>query len=256
MLYDYPAYYEVAFSFRDVAREAEFIRACVGRFSTIPVKNVFEIACGPAPHVEALINNGYHYVGMDINRNMLDYATYKWHSLRPTPEFVEADMVQFDLNRKVDFAFVMLGSLYLNGLQEMNSHFDSMSKVLNEGGLYFLDWCIQFSDPLAHQNDNTYAIEKDGIEVESRFNIRLIDSSQQMYEEVWTVNVNDRGRHRCFEMVERNRAIFPEQFLKFIESRTDFEFVGWWKDWDFNQPIENQADIVRPVALVRRINRR
>ena len=78
MLYDYPEYYEVAFSFRDIEVEAAFIRDCIRQYSAIPVRKVFEIACGPAPHAEALTNLGFHYVGMDNNRNMLDYAAYKW----------------------------------------------------------------------------------------------------------------------------------------------------------------------------------
>ena len=72
-----------------------------------------------------------------------------------------------------------------------------------------------------------------------------------MYEEVWTVNVNDHGRHRAFEMVERNKAILPNEFMKFLQARTDFEFVGWWKDWNLQQPIVSKADVSRPVVLIR-----
>ncbi len=252
MIYDYPHYYEVAFSFRDVAREADFLKACIDRYSDVRVKWVFEIACGFAPHVRELTDHGYHYLGLDNNRNMLDYAIYKWHDLKPAPEFLEGNMVSFDCPRKVDFAYVTLGSLYLNSLEEMSSHFDSMARCLRPGGLYFLDWCVQFTDPLAPEAHNAMVNERDGIKVESRFNIRLIDSARQMYEEVWTVNVDDHGQRRRFEMIERNRAIFPQEFLLFVKSRSDFEFVGWWKDWDFDKPVEGQAEVDRPVVLLKR----
>ncbi|MFQ5499944.1 MAG: methyltransferase domain-containing protein [Candidatus Zixiibacteriota bacterium] len=252
MLYDYPEYYEIAFGFRDFAREAGFLHDCISRYSEIPVRDVFEVACGPAPHCDELTRRGYRYTGLDINRNMVDFAAYKWRLLSPRPEFVEGDMVRFGYSRKIDFAFVMLGSLYFNTQKEMHLHFDSLSNILNPGGLYFLDWCVQFSDPMAQGTSNSFAIEKDGIAVRSEFNIRLVDSIQQMYEEVWRVKVDDGGRHKEFEMVERNRAILPAEFMRFVEQRRDFDFVGWWADWDFGKPIGVETDAVRPVVLLRR----
>ena len=253
MIYDYPEYYEVAFSFRDIPRESSFLHDCIQRFSNIPVHRLFEVACGFAPHAEELSKLGYHYVGLDINRNMLDYAASKWRSLSPRPELVEGDMVSFALREPVDFAFVMLGSLYLNSLDEMNRHFDSMAACLRPGSLYFLDWCIQFTDPLTYGMNNETVCERNGIRVQSRFNIKLIDPAEQMYEEVWTLNVDDHGRHRNFEMIERNRAIFPQEFILFIKNRPDFEMVGWWLDWDFSKPVEGGVRVDRPVVLLRRI---
>jgi len=249
-LYDHPEYYEIAFSFRNIPEEARFMQSCIQRFSLIPVRRVFEVACGYAPHAEELIKLGYKYTGLDNNRNMIDYASHKWHDLKPAPKFIESSMLSFSSRRKVDFGFVMLGSLYLNSLEEMNAHFDSMAGILRSGGLYFLDWCIQFGDPLKYATSSSKINKLDGITVESKFNIRLVDSANQMYEEVWTVNVDDHGRQKRFQVTERNRAIFPQEFLLFIRSRTDFEFVGWWQDWDLSKPISGQANTNRPVALV------
>lgn len=252
MIYDYPQYYEIAFSFRNIPSEAAFMQECMKRFSKIKSRRVFEVACGFAPHAEELVSRGYLYLGLDNNRNMLDYAVDKWRHLQPRPEFIEGDMVRFKIPCKVDFAFVMLGSLYLSSMKEFNSHFDSMAQALNPGGLYFLDWCVQFDDPMKYADTNYVAWERDGVTVESRFNIRLIDPAEQMYEEVWTLDVNDRGQRRNLQMTERNRAVFPREFLNFVKSRPDFEFVGWWREWDLTQPIDSISEITRPVALLRR----
>ena len=250
-LYDYPQYYELAMSFRDIDAEVDFLEMCMNRFSAIPVKRVFEVACGPAPHAEALVKRGYGYFGLDNNRNMLDYAMYRSRELRPSPVFFEGDMVNFTNLPQADFAFVMLGSLYLSSLSEMTNHFNCMSKHLRPGGLYFLDWCVQFGDMMKHAASSLRS-ETNGIKVESHFNTRLIDPGEQMYEEIWTVNIDDNGRHKVFEMVERNRAIFPQEFLLFLESRTDFEFVGWWQEWNLEKPISSQCDAARPIVIIRR----
>ena len=253
MLYDYPEYYETAFSFRDIEKEANFLHQCITQYSKINVHNIFEIGCGNAPHAGILHQLGYKYHGLDINRNMLDHAIYKWKDLPTKIQLLEANMVDFQYPTKQDFAFVMLGSLYLNNYTEIKSHFDSMSNLLNKGAVYFLDWCIQFGDPLALNNNNRFIIEKDGVKIQSEFNIKLLDFDQQMYEEFWTILVDDKGRHKKFEMVQRNKAILPEQFIEFIETRDDFEFIGWWKDWDLQFPIEDTENITRPIALVRKI---
>ncbi len=252
MLYDYPEYYELAFSFRDIKRETDFLVECIKKYSRVPVKRVFEVACGHAPHAGELTERGYTYSGLDINRNMLDYATYKWRGLKPSPDFVESDMKIFEVEKKADFAFVMLGSLYLNSLEEMSEHFDCMGRALRPGGLYFLDWCVQFADPLAPRIDSVMNSESNGVAVESKFNIRLVDTASQMYEEVWTVIIDDHGRRRTFEMIERNRAIYPQEFQLFLRTRNDFEFVGWWHDWNLAHPIDGRAEVHRPVVLIRR----
>ncbi len=253
MIYDFPQYYEAAFSFRDVDRETAFLKTCIDRFSDVGVRRVFEIACGHAPHAEELAALGYGYVGLDSNPHMIEYASERLRHINPPPEFIEGNMVSFDCHRDVEFAYVMLGSLYLNSLEEMTSHFDSMAACLKPGGLYFLDWCVQFTDPLRARTANEVVIEQDGIRTRSHFDIKLIDSAAQMYEEVWTMKVDDHGLEKDFQIVERNRAIYPQEFRLFIQDRSDFEIVGWWCDWDLNRPIDGQSEVDRPLVILKRI---
>ncbi len=252
LLYDYPKYYEIAFSFRKIESESAFLQECMQRFSKINVRQILEIACGPAPHAGELIDRGYCYTGLDINPAMLQYASRKWSHLTPPVELIEADMVSFTLPKPVDFAFVMLGSLYLNSLADMTSHFDSVAQALRPGGLYFLDWCVQFSDPLIPRIRNSFEANVDGVAIHSHFDTRLVDPASQIYEETWTVLVDDAGKRRKFEITERNRAVFPQEFLLFLKNRTDFEFVGWWQDWDLDKPITESPELSRPFVLIRR----
>ncbi len=253
MIYDHPTYYEVAFSFRDIPKETTFLSNCIDRYSKIEVNRVLEIACGYAPHAGELAKHGYRYLGLDNNRNMLDFAVDKWRQLDPKPEFLNADMTSFQTDQPVEFAYVMLGSLYVNTPDEMNSHFVSMADALRPGGLYLLDWCVQFGDPMKYADRNEVTHERDGIRIKSRFDIRLIDPPRQMYEEVWTLDIDDHGHRQQLQRTEQNRAIFPDEFLSFVNGRSDFEFVGWWSDWDFAQPISDNRQIIRPFALLRRV---
>ncbi len=41
-LYDYPAYYETAFSFRDIGREAKVFDECIRQYSRTPIRRVLD----------------------------------------------------------------------------------------------------------------------------------------------------------------------------------------------------------------------
>ena len=252
MLYDHPQIYEAAFSFRDIAWEADFLCQVMDRYGVVRTEQVLEVACGHAPHAGELTAKGYQYIGLDKNPTMLAYAAEKWQHLRPAPLLIRADMVAFELPQQVQFAYVMLGSLYLNTLTEMERHFDAMARCLTPGGLYFLDWCIQFSNPLERRMQNTVDLEHEGMHIRSQFQTRLVNPAEQLYEEIWEVQVEGRQGRRVLRTVERNRAVFPQEFLLFIQDRTDFRFIGWWEDWDFERPIRDDSEPTRPVVLLRR----
>lgn len=253
MLYDNPKYYEATFAFRDIKAETAFVEQAIKRHSAIPVRRICEVACGPAPHAGELIGRGYDYTGIDINPHMVKYAKEKWSGLQIEPKVVLGDLVDYDLEEPADFTCVMIGSLYLPDRGAMERHFDSVARNLKRGGLYFMDWCIQFYDPLGLDARKPYRNTHDGITVESRFKIRLLDPGQNIYEEIWDVHIDDHGSITEFRMIEHNKAIFPGEFRQFLDQSDDFEFVGWWRDWDFDKPISDNGAIPRPLAIIRRV---
>ena len=252
-IYDYPEYYDIAFSFRDYKREAEFLDFCIQQFSLIKTIKILEIGCGHAPHAEELNKLGYQYSGIDINKQILEFARQKSNTLKYSNSFFEKNMVFFEFEEMFDFIFVMLGSLFITSEAQMKSHFDSISKCLNRGGLYFLDYCVQFENPLKYKNNNEYIIEKDGIKIRSRFDISQLSESDNLFEETWNIDVIDNGNFHAFEMIEKNIALYPEDFKQFITNRNDFELVGWFSEWDLERPIHEKSEIIRPIVILRRI---
>lgn len=258
-LYDHPIYYDIAFSFRDIATEVDVFEESIRRFSRIPVKRVLEIGCGTSPHMEQLIKRGYEYVGIDISDTMLEYSQRKASTMKAmvasvnSVNLVHANMVEFSLEMMVDFAYVMLGSLDVKNTAELVSHFDSVARVLKRGGLYFLDWCIQF-DSLSNSRD-VWQLERNGIRIKATYSATILNRVEQTFEEVITLVVEDHGQEKT--IVEKNikRAIYPQEFLLFVAGGDDFEFVGWWNNWDFSRPlqrIEGIEPINRPIAIIRR----
>lgn len=249
-LYDYPEYYEIAFSFRDIQAEVDVFEECFKRFSRIPVKSVLELGCGTCPHMEELHKRGYEYNGLDLNQTMLKYAREKALSIGTKANFFHKNMIDFSLKKKFDFVYVLLGSLDSKSILDLVSHFSSVAGVLKKGGLYFLDWCVQFPP---FDLGETWVIEKDGIVVKTTFSLKPLDRVAQIFEETIKLEVNDRGKKFDIVGIDVKRAIYPQEFLMFVYSLKDFEFLGWWNNWNLKKPLENAGNkINRPIVLLQR----
>ncbi|RKX21306.1 MAG: hypothetical protein DRP35_04595 [Candidatus Zixiibacteriota bacterium] len=252
-IYDYPKYYDVAFSFRDYEQEAKFLDFCNQNLSSAKTNKILEIGCGHAPHAGELSKLGYKYFGLDINQKILNFARNQWNQIIAPNHFFQKDMISFEFEDTFDFIYIMLGSLCTNNDAQMKSHFDSISKCLNSGGLYFMDYCIQFEDPLKYQNENEYIIEKDDIKIRSRFNIRSLQGTENLFEEAWNIDVIDKGITHSFEMLEKSKAIYPDDFLEFINKRKDFEIIGWFSEWNLEKPIHKESEIIRPIVILKKL---
>ncbi len=104
-VYDYPRYYEIAFSFRDIAREVDVFEECIARYSRIVVGRILEIASGNSPHMKEIVRRGYEYTGLDISEAMLDYSRKKAGDLNDKVLLINADMRSLGIrehHRKTD----------------------------------------------------------------------------------------------------------------------------------------------------------
>ena len=253
-LYGNPRYYEIAFSFRDIGQEVDVFEECFHRHSRIPVRRVLELGCGPSPHVGELAGRGYEYVGLDINELMLDYAKERAKDLGAAATFIRADMRHFSLRTPVDFVYVMLGSLYAETTDDLLSHFAAVAQALNPGGLYLLDWCINFQWDGTPADEQSWTIEENRVIVDVKYMTEsVIDRAAQTYREKLVMDVNDHGKTLRLGSTEVRRTIFPQEFLLLVEKSGDFEFIGWWNNWDLNEPIEKTERVDRPIAVVRRL---
>ena len=76
-LYSHPRYYDIGFSFRDIATEVDVFEELIRHYSGVPVKRMLELASGVSPHLTELARRGYGYTGIDINPAMIAYAREK-----------------------------------------------------------------------------------------------------------------------------------------------------------------------------------
>ena len=231
--------------------EVDVFEDVIRTYSLIPVSKVFELGCGPAPHLEELARRDYEYLGLDLSPDMLAYAETKAQAIKASARFHQADMTDFELTEQVDFAFVLLGSLQARNTAELVSHFDSVGRVLKSGGLYLLDWCINFTPNT--EVSESWEMAKGPVKVKTTFQTKLIHPVEQVTEETLTLEISDGVVQDVIRESWVRREIYPQEFLMFMANRIDFEFIGWWNDWDLTQTLDGVREINRPITVLRRL---
>jgi SAM-dependent methyltransferase len=252
-IYKQPLYYEIAFSFIDPKEQVDNFEALIRKFSKIRVKRFLDVACGPSFQLREIAKRGYEAVGLDIAPEMLRYLEGKAKEEGVKIETVKADLADFTLETKADFAFIMMGSLDVESNEQFLSHLDSLAASLRRGGLYFiqnvdLDWTKNAKD--------SWVMERDGIVVETTYQSRLKDILNQICTEEMTLKVNDHGERREFYHKRDLKFIFPQEFKTLVKMNGKFEFLGWWKGdrntWHLDQPLEKVKELNYNMVLIRR----
>ena len=211
-------------------KQIDLFEKIIKKYSKRKVKNVLDIACGTSLQGREMAKRGYKVTGLDLSRQMLTYLK----SENPKINTKKADMRNFKLKTKTDFAFIMMGSFRFKNNNDLLKHLNSVSKSLKKGGLYLienmeLDWKNLSYKPIK------WVMKRDSISVKTTYMIKPKDMLSQISEEILTLEVNDRGKKMKF--IERSdiKHVFPQEFLSLIKLNGKFEFLGWFERFKFKK---------------------
>ncbi|NWG10828.1 class I SAM-dependent methyltransferase [Candidatus Bathyarchaeota archaeon] len=249
-LYDYPFYYDVAFSFRDISREVDFFEQCIQKFSKVKVRKVLDVGCGHSPYTQELAKRGYAFTGLDLSKAMLDYSMEKSRKAGIEIGIIHADMRKFVAKGKFDFVFCMLGSISFASNSEFLSHLHSVADCLRKGGLYLIDASIDFD--WTSVGRESWTITRNGLTVNVTWEAVPINLVEQKIIDCVTVVAIEDGRRRVFKTEKEDKIVFPQEFLMLVEKNKRFEFLGWYNNFNLEEPLENATKISRPMTILRR----
>jgi SAM-dependent methyltransferase len=249
-LYDSPFYYDIAFSFRDIAKEVDFFETCIKKFSKTKVSKILEIGCGPSPYMLELAKRGYAFTGLDLSSAMLDYSLKKARKAEIKIKTIHADMRSFKTKEKFDFVFCMLGSISVESNRDFLSHLDSVAGCLGSGGLYLIDASINFD--WTGLGRERWTMLKDGLTVNVTWEEVPENLVEQKVIDRLVVEVFEEGKSAVFKTEKVGKMIFPQEFLELVEKNGKFEFLGWYNSFNLAESLEKAKKINRPITLLRR----
>ena len=251
-IYKHPRHYEIAFSFINPKKQVDNFEKLIKKFSKIKVKKVLDIACGPSLQLRELSKRCYKGIALDLSSQMLNYLKQKAKKEKIEIETIKSDMTNFKVKNKVDFAFIMMGSLTVKSNKEFLSHLNSVSNSLNKGGLYLIqDYLLDWTN-----KKSSWTEKKDRIIIKTTFETILKNILNQTYTEILTLNIDDNGIKKKIINKKDFKFIFPQEFKLLIELNRKFEFLGWWKgncnSWQLDKPLEKVKKIDDNIILLRK----
>lgn len=229
-IYNQPKYYEIAFSFVDAEKQVKLFEKFIKKYSKIEVKKILDIACGPALQLREFAKKNYISTGIDFNPQMVNYLKNISREERFKINAIKADMNKFHLKNKVDFSYIMMGSIiYVKNNELFLSHLNSVAESLNSGGLYLIEnLAMNWSDP-KFLKPQSWIMRKKGIKVKTTYKITPKDALKQIVSQNFIFNINDNGVKRKFTNQADLKIIFPEEFKLLIEKNGKFEFIGFFE---------------------------
>ena len=225
-VYDQPLYYEIAFSYQDVKGQVDFFEEVAKKYSKASVRRFLDIGCGPSPQLREIAKRGYEAIGLDISPKMLAHLKLRAQEEGVKVETVQADMNNFRLRKKCDFAFVLSGSLYIDSNKQFLKHLDCVANALEKGGLYLFE---NFPLGLYESHREEWTMKWGQIEVRTTFETKVKDELEQIYEDKITFEVDDQGEKKRFSSTFITKNIAPQELKALIELNGKFEFIGWFE---------------------------
>ena len=238
-----PLYYDIAFDFRDIPKQTDFLEKVYEKFNDSSLNSILELGCGPGYFVEEFAKRGKRSVGLDLSPEMVKYSQDRLEKAGVKGELITGDMMDFSLSTPVDMAFLMMDSIsHILSPDDFIKHLKSVAKSLNDGGIYFVE-CAHPSDNFKGdcRVKNSWVMERDGVKVETTWGDPgdSEDHIQQLTMTTVTLKVNEKGREFEIKEVLPQRYYFTDEIKAYARLSGVFEIVDWYGSMDINQPFDN-----------------
>ena len=257
-IYKNPRWYDIAFSFRNIKKECDFLAAGVKKLSGRTLSSVVEVAAGPASHSIEFDRRGLTVYAIDKSAEMLAYARRKAKEEKSRVCFLKKDMRRFRLPRKVDLAISMMDSLtYLLTDEEILSHFKTVAANLKPKGLFVLE--------LLHPRDfftekisfgPVWRASKNGVKVTvnwGNFTDRELDPLSQVVRMQAELTVEEKGKKYRLRSVAPERMLTLSELKLLIRLSGVFQIAALLGDLNFKQKLDNSRRSSQMVAVLKKI---
>lgn len=273
--HDYAEAYDIAFDWRDLARECDALDAIYKLYSgdgRAP-RSFLDVCCGPGFHCIEYAGRGLRSHGLDLSDAMLAFAREKAARLKSDVEFIHADMRDFLLKEPVDLAFCPMGSFhYLLTNDDIVRHLRALARSMTPGGIYVIeanhprhvfrlpkpelnDWGARIDGEIVTMSwSGDWEAERNGTRV--RLHWGSDDGGYDPITQIATSRVRieliNNGSSRIWEFKDPDRYLTHQEFLLLIEKSDAFEPVAWLGGVDPSRPLDNSEKSSWMVPVLRR----
>jgi SAM-dependent methyltransferase len=257
--YSLPQIYDIAFDWRDVPGEVDFLLAEAEKHLGRKVTSALELACGPAYHTREIARRGIISDGMDLSPEMVSYAHGLVTSEKLPARVFQGDMRTFRSDRTYDLVYVLLVSFaHLLTNQDILDNLEAAASLLNEGGVYIISTAHprDFYDdtPLEKRNETIWTAERDGITVVTDWggSEEKYDPLTEIDEVTISYTVTQDGRTTRFESQEKLRRLSFQTLRALFHLNGELAIANLLGDFDQSLPLTNAEESVRMVVVAQK----
>lgn len=253
-LYQRAYYYDIALA-RDVTREVDFIFKVYEHYLHTPLKSLIDIACGPAYHAIVAAQRGAAVIGLDLMPEMVAFARDKATDAGVEIAFLAEDMRYYKLETPVNMAINMFDGL--DGVtynEDLIQHLRCVAENLTPGGLYLMEHTHPRDCGMYNYDQFSWHGERDGIHVDL-----LWVTDKPTYDVVNNVayikselHVRENGHKEVIADTAAERLFTPQDIQLLAALSGAFDVIGWYGDFDLNQPLDDTPKSRRAISILQR----
>lgn len=254
--YSYSKYYDIAFDFRDVASECQFLEDIYLKHHARPLKSFVEFAAGPAVHCLEMAKRFKQTTAVDLSPDMIEYARQKAKEANLVVNFDCANMVTYRSQNKFDIAALLMDSTsYLLTNQQVISHLRAVSESLNPGGLYVLEMTHPKTILSGVKSTiNEWEMERDEVKLKIQWGSPddVFDPITQLTNVSVTIAYQDGQKKGVLQDRSLQRCFTATEFAALVEASGVFEIIEYYGGMTTATPFDNEVKAWRMVPVLRK----
>ncbi len=255
--YTLPEIYDIAFDFRDIPQEVDFLLEIAGTYLGRKVASTIELACGPGYHVREMARRGLVAAGLDLEPKMVSYTRGLAQKENLTCDVIEGDMRSFTCDRKYDLAYCVMASFaQLQTNQDILDHFHCVADLLVDGGIYIISTAHPrdfFAEGLESAKIN-WTMTRDYVTVETSWggDKQLFDPLTEIDDIVVSFTVTTPLGTTRYEFPDRYRRCSIMTFDALLRLSNRFDLVDVYGALDKKLKMSNDSACWRFVPVLKK----
>lgn len=255
--YSFAKYYDIAFDFKNIPKECDFITELSQKYAKAPPRSFIEFAAGPALHAIEFAKRGAFAAAVDLSPEMAAYGLDKATKAGVPLQYDCADMVHYKSVQKFDVAAIVMDSVsYLLTNESVIAHLQSVAGVLNPGGIYVLEMAHPRSVfNIAASTVNDWKVERDGATVKIQWGAPtdVFDPITQTTLTSVRLEYQDGERRGVIEEKAPQRCFTATEWAALVRAAGCFEIVAWYGAMSTAQAFTNDEAAWRMIPVLRKI---
>jgi SAM-dependent methyltransferase len=255
--YQHARYYEIAFDFRDVPAELDFLLGCYQQFSgqQAPATTLLELACGPGQHAREAAKRGLTTTGLDLSEEMIAYARQRPYGDRVN--WLVGDMRAFTLDAPINIACTLIDSVvHILSLDDFLAHLAAVAASLTPGGIYVIEQSHPreaFAD-LESYTETDWTVEARGARVTISWGDEDDPFDPITLRGTTTVrmHITEKGKSWQIESKLPQKTWLPTEMEAAYRANGSLELVQRYGALDFNIPFNNSPRALKMVTVLRK----